>query len=95
MENSDNIETFITTKKLRQIVISLEKAHSSFFYFTMEANDNIAFYSTLPGEKSSGIRQVKITVTPELSKQMDQIFEHFKLRYPLEIVSDEIITDSL
>jgi hypothetical protein len=95
MENGIKTETFITTKKLRQIVISLEKAHSSFFYFTMEANDNIAFYSTLPGEKTSGIRQVKITVTPELSSHMDSIFEHFKTRYPLEIISDEMITDSL
>lgn len=95
MENSSKKESFISTKKLRQIIISLEKAHSSFFYFTMEANDNIAFYSTLPGEKTSGIRRVKVTVTPELSDNMDQIFEHFKTRYPLEVISDEIITDSL
>jgi hypothetical protein len=95
MKNDTKTDTYIQTKRLRQVVIRLKKAHSSFFYFTMEANDNIAFYSTLPGDKSSDIRDLKITITPELSQQIDQIFEHFKTRYPLEILSDETIIDSL
>lgn len=89
------METYISSKKLRQVTIRLQKEHSSFFYFTMEANDNIAFYSTLPGERNSSVRDILITLTPELSKTMDQIFEHFKTRYPLEILKDEIIIDSL
>jgi len=83
------------TKTLRQIIIRLEKSHSSFFYFTMEANDNIAFYSTLPGDKQSNIRDIKITVTPEFSAHMDQIFTHFQTRYPIEIIEDSLIKDSL
>jgi hypothetical protein len=95
MKNERKSEPYIQTKTLRQVVIRLKKAHSSFFYFTMEANDNIAFYSTLPGDKSSDIRDVKITITPELSTHMDQIFDHFKERYPLEVLTDEYIIDSL
>ncbi len=82
------------TKELRQVTIRVKKEHSSFFYFTMEANDNIAFYSTLPGEKSSLVRDIKITLTPELSEHMDGIFNHFKNRYPLEILEDIVIIDS-
>lgn len=86
-------EKYIQTGTLREIIIRLNKAHSSFFYFTMEANDNIAFYSTLPSEKSSSVRDIKIYVTPELSEHMDQIFLHFKTRYPLEIISESLVRD--
>jgi len=89
------VETYIENKKLRQVVIRLLKAHSSFFYFIMESNDNIGFYSTLKESIDSDHRDVIVHTTIELSNDLTNIIEHFKTRYPVEIISDKIVSDEL
>ena len=87
------METYIESKKLRRVVIRLQKAHSSFFYFIMESNDNIAFYSTLKESSDREHRDVQVTVTPELSNALNSIINHFETRYPVEFISDVIIDE--
>jgi hypothetical protein len=87
------MQTYIESKELRRVVIRLQKAHSSFFYFIMESNDNIAFYSTLKESIDRDHRDVQVTVTPEFSKSLDNIIKHFETRYPVEYISDIIINE--
>ena len=85
--------TYIENKKLRNVIIRVATEHSSMFYFIMESNDNVAFYSTLPFAKNSLYRDITIYCTPELSHTMDQIIEHFQKKYSVEIIQDQIILD--
>ena len=87
------MQSYIESKKLRRVVIRLQKAHSSFFYFIMESNDNIAFYSTLKESSDRDHRDVEVTVTPELSESLNNIIKHFETRYPVELISDLIINE--
>lgn len=84
---------YIEVRKLRNVVIRLATEHSSMFYFIMEANDNIAFYSTLPFAANSLHRDISVFCTPELDQNLMGIIEHFGCRYPLEIIKDELIED--
>jgi hypothetical protein len=85
--------TYIQDIKLRNIVIKIATEHSSMFYFHMEANDNLAFYSTLPFASESLFREITVYCTPELSEQLDTFLEHFHKTYPITIISDQIIQD--
>lgn len=86
---------YIEDKKLRNLVIKIAREHSSMLYFILESNDNMAFYSTLPFEKNALHREITLHCTPELSSQVDNILDHFGKSYPLEILRDELIIDSL
>jgi len=87
------MNTYIENKEIRKVVIRVPKEHSSFFYFTMEANEGAAFYSTLPDSLGKHYRDISVSCTPEFSDDVDQIMKHFQTRYPLEVISDEIVSD--
>jgi len=87
--------TYIEDRKLRNLIVKVAREHSSMFYFLLESNDNIAFYSTLNFEKDSLFREINIFCTPELTQQLDNMVEHFQQRYSLEILKNELIKDSL
>lgn len=89
------IMKYIIDKKLRNLVIRLAREHSSMLYFVLESNDNVAFYSTLPFKKNALHREITLHCTPELSGQLDNILDHFGKNYPLEILRDELVIDSL
>lgn len=84
---------YMEDKKLRNVVIRLAREHSSMFYFIMESNDNVAFYSTLPFAKDALHRDITVHCTPELSDTMDIILDQFKKKYPLEVLQDELVND--
>lgn len=93
MMQSGEFMNYIQDKKLRNVVLRVLREHSSMFYFIMESNDNLAFYSTLPFPKDALHRDISLHCTPEFSENIDNIIDHFKLKYPLEILEDKIISD--
>lgn len=94
-DNSKHKETmnYHEDKKLRNVIVRVPTEYSSMFYFIMEANDNIAFYSTLEFEPNSLFRDITVYCTPELSDYLDGIIRHFQTKYSLTIISDEFIDD--
>jgi hypothetical protein len=72
----------------------MAKDYSSFFYFTLESNENIAFYSTLPFEKGQFFRDISVYVTPELNNSFQNILAHCQQKNEIEVLSQTIISDS-
>ncbi|MCT4641526.1 MAG: DUF4911 domain-containing protein [Bacteriovoracaceae bacterium] len=81
--------------QLRQITVRVNKKDASMLYFILEANENIAFYSTLDGNKSEGHRDICLNTHISLCDQLENILNHFSKKYSLEILKDITITDSL
>ena len=84
---------YITDKKLTKTVLRMPKDFTSFFYFTMESNENIGFYSTLPFEKGQAHRDIVVYTTPELHPDFQNILKHCGKRQELEILEKALIDD--
>ena len=65
-------------KLLLRTTLSMEKDVTSFLYFTLEANEGICFYSTLPFEKGDKYRDIVLYSTPELKPDLENILSHLK-----------------
>ncbi len=74
-------------QELTQYTIRVTKKDSSMLYFILEANENIAFYSTLEGNKADGYRDIQINCHISLKQQLDNILEHFSKKYPIEYLN--------
>ena len=83
------------TKKLRQLRVRVTKADSSFVYFTLEANEGIAFYSTLDDSCDEEHRDLLIRTTTEYYTPLMDEIGHLQKKMPIEILSEEEIDDSL
>ena len=88
------MDKYIETNKLTKIVARMSKADSSYFYFTLESNEGIAFYSTLTDSLRKEYRDVLVHSPIEMTQALDQIIETSKKMYPIEILSRETVIDS-
>jgi hypothetical protein len=84
---------YIQSTKLFEIILRMPKNDTSFVYFTLEANENKSFYSTLPFEKGQLFRDMVIMATPEFKDQVLSIIEHCKNSTDLEVLSQQFIQD--
>lgn len=82
-------------QKLRQLTIRLTKEASSFLYFQLESNEGLAFYSTLESSVGQEFRDLQITHTIEFQEEVNNLLTHFQKQYPLEILEEKEITNSL
>lgn len=79
---------FIESGIIKSIIIRVSKSDSSFVYFILESNENLAFYSTLKESLNMEYRDVQINTTPELyTEVMDQI-SHLKEKFPIEVLKE-------
>ena len=86
------------TNKKRQLfhyVIRLNKEDSAFFYFQLEANEGLAFYSTLEYPHHAQFRDIDLKGDYLLKKEMTHLLEQCAQRFKLEILIDELIEDEL
>ena len=84
---------YSSSKKLTKTLLRMSKAYSSFFYFTLEANENICFYSTMPFEKGQSFRDIVVYCTPELDLYFHNILQHCMKTQELEILEQSTIDD--
>lgn len=89
------MSTYLTSKQLTKTVLRMDKNYSSFFYFTLESNENICFYSTLPFEKGQAHRDIVVYVTPELTADFQNILKHCQEKQNIEVLESSIIQDTL
>jgi hypothetical protein len=88
------METYYATKKLRILHVRTLKESASFLYFQLEANEGLAFYSTIESGQGLNFREISITSPVELSSELDNLLEHFSKQHQLEIIQESIIIDS-
>ena len=81
------------SKEIYQITVRVTKNDSSFVYFTLESNEGISFYSTLPFSKGQMYRDLIIYSTPELSNNLNAIIEHLTNKIKIEILDKKFIQD--
>ncbi len=84
---------YISSKQLTKTVLRMKKDYTSFVYFTLESNENIAFYSTLPFEKGQNFRDIVVYTTPELEKELKNIIAHCNKNGQLTILEESLISD--
>lgn len=71
--------------ELVTIEVKMPKDFSSFFYFTLESNEGIAFYSTLDSHESPLERIVEVNCTKELYPQLQNILKQLSQMEKMEI----------
>lgn len=81
------------SSQLYHYIIRLNKEDSAFFYFQLEANDGICFYSTLEHPHHAQYRDIELRGDLSLKKEMDQIINECSKKFKIEILVDEIILD--
>ena len=87
--------TYINDKKLYKQTFRMSKNETSLFYFTLEANENMCFYSTLPFTKGEATRNVVVYYTPELKNYFDTICKKLKDLISYEVVEEETLINDL
>ena len=73
--------------------IRLSKEDSAFFYFQLEANDGLCFYSTLAHPHHAQYRDIDLKGDILLKNEIDHLLKECKTRFKIEILLDEIIAD--
>ena len=76
------------TEKILQIVIEVDKKDSSFVYFTLEANEGLCFYSTLPHKDGDLTRKIDINLTESLKNEFLTVFNYLKSKLTINIIQD-------
>ena len=79
--------------QLFHYVVRLAKEDSAFFYFQLEANDGICFYSTLPYTPHDQFRDIDLKGDILLKKEMDYILEVCGAKFAIEFLVNETIDD--
>lgn len=83
-----------SSNQLFHYIIKMNKEDSAFFYFQLEANDGICFYSTIPYPHHAQYREIELRGDIKLKGEMEQILKECQKKFPIEIVLDETITDN-
>lgn len=78
-----------------RIVLRTTKEDSAFFYFTMESNDNLCFYSTLASSLGKNYRDIEIGVTRPLRPAFDKMLHALKMKMSIEILSEELLPNQI
>ncbi|HAZ11807.1 MAG: hypothetical protein A2X86_07855 [Bdellovibrionales bacterium GWA2_49_15] len=73
-----------------KIVVRTSKEDSAFFYFTLEANENICFYSTLDATLGQPHRDIAIGIPRSLRPEFDLMFTALCESMKVQILSEEL-----
>jgi hypothetical protein len=81
--------------QLFHIVIRLAKEDSAFFYFQLEANDGLCFYSTLDHPPHAQYRDIDLKGDVLLKKELNHLIGECAKKFKVEIILDEVVIDRL
>jgi hypothetical protein len=79
--------------QLVHTIIRVPKEESAFVYFTLEANEGLAFYSTLQDSLGEGFRDIAIKTHISLEAELDHLIEILGKEIPMETRLREITDD--
>lgn len=81
------------SSQLFHYVVRLNKEDSAFFYFQLEANDGLCFYSTLPYEVHTQYRDIDLKGDVLLKQEVESMIKYCSEKFPINIIVNEIIPD--
>ncbi len=81
--------------QLFHYVIRLNKEDSAFFYFQLEANDGICFYSTLDHPDHAHYRDIDLKGDLQLKAEAHHMINRCAQKFKVDILVDEIIPDKM
>lgn len=81
------------SSQLFHYIIRLNKEDSAFFYFQLEANDGVCFYSTIEHPHHAQYRDIDLKGDVLLKGEMEQILNECSKKFKIDILVDETITD--
>lgn len=81
------------SSQLFRYIIRLNKEDSAFFYFQLEANDGLCFYSTLPYEPHTQYRDIEMKGDILLKEEVKKLLEACGKKFKIEILTEETIPD--
>ena len=79
--------------KLFQTVIRVPKEEAAFAYFQFEANEGLAFYSTLDHPDGALYRDLLLTTTLELERDLIALLERLGRDFPIDILKKCLVED--
>jgi hypothetical protein len=79
--------------QLFHYIIRLSKEDSAFFYFQLESNDGLCFYSTLEHPHHAQYRDIELKGDVLFKKEALHLINECKKKFPIEVLVDEIILD--
>lgn len=82
--------SYINTQEIYFQKVRVKKEDSAFFYFTLEACDNMCFYSTLAHETGQTYRDIEVRCTIDFKQQVDNLIDKLSQGMPVEILKQEI-----
>lgn len=88
------MKTYEVDQEIAYYKIRISKEESAFFYFTLEACDNLCFYSTLEHETGQAYRDIEVRTTIEFQENMGQLFSKLAQSIEFEIIQKEIRSDN-
>ena len=77
------------TDQIHTIIIRVPKKDSSYVYFTLEANEDLCFYSTLEHQKHSDIRDIQIKLTKSLLNEFLTVYKFLCKNIEVNILEDQ------
>lgn len=79
--------------ELYHLIIRVSKEESSFVYFILEANEGLAFYSTLDHTEGDAHRDVDISTSISFRQDLDYLINKLQQSFSIQILTQEIISD--
>lgn len=81
------------SSQLFHYIVRMNKEDSAFFYFQLEANDGLCFYSTLPYEPHTQYRDIEMRGDILLKKEVDLLLKNCGAKFKIDVLVDETILD--
>jgi hypothetical protein len=81
------------SNQLFHYIIRLNKEDSAFFYFQLEANDGLCFYSTLAYEPHTQYRDIEMKGDFLLKNEITRLIKNCSAKFKIDILVDETIPD--
>jgi hypothetical protein len=81
------------SSQLFHFVLRLSKEDSAFFYFQLESNDGLCFYSTLEHPHHAQYRDIELRGDILLRQEVLHLINECKKKFPIELLVDETISD--
>lgn len=81
------------SSQLFHLVLRMNKEDSAFFYFQLEANDGLCFYSTLEHPPHAQYRDIDLKGDIALKSEIDHLINKCSSKFSIDVLVDEIIND--
>lgn len=81
------------SSQLFHYIVRMNKEDSAFFYFQLEANDGLCFYSTLPYEPHTQYRDIEMRGDILLKNEVTKLLKNCQAKFKIDILLDETIPD--